>query len=64
MIVQYKVQQYMTNIFCDKCSLEMKLKNEVLLSNPPIYTYYCPNCKKEECSNIKYPVIEFIRLDD
>lgn len=42
MIVQYKVQQYMTNIFCDECSLEMKLKNEVLLSNPPIYTYYCP----------------------
>lgn len=36
---------------CSKCNTEMELSDSVLLSNPPIYKYFCPICGHEETLN-------------
>ncbi len=33
---------------CPKCITEMEMSDNVLLSNPPIYKYFCPICGHEE----------------
>ncbi len=40
-------------LVCDECGTEMRC-NEVLLSCPAQYVYYCPKCHKREVYQEKY----------
>jgi uncharacterized protein YlaI len=59
--VERKVKPVRVYAICDKCNIHytMEKSARMLMSNPPIYTYYCGNCGHEERSSENYPRIEY-----
>lgn len=52
------VEVYVT---CDKCNIHypMTKSSRTILSDPPIYTYFCRSCGHKEQSSEVYPRIEY-----
>jgi hypothetical protein len=56
-----KVKPVEVYIVCDKCNIHYPMTKQarILLSEPPIYTYFCRNCGHEEKSSESFPRIEY-----
>lgn len=46
--------------YCKNCGSELKCSNEVRLSYPPRYEYYCQNCKERTFDTERCPRIDYI----
>ena len=47
-------------VYCDDCKVELQPGQFTYMTNPPIYQYICPLCKKDYTSRIVYPKVEYI----
>lgn len=55
-----EVKTFICRAFCEDCKIEMSEKEFMLMSNPPLFKYYCEKCGKEDTSRNKYPRQECI----
>ena len=47
---------YQINLYCDKCGKRMNIiKDSILMSNPPVFTYEC-ECGHKEVSDKMFPI--------
>ena len=44
--VEVLLHREVYDLYCDECKSKMKMNEFVLASNPPQYSYTCPNCGK------------------
>lgn len=58
------VNTYRVSMVCDKCGADMDKQPEVLMSNPPKYTYTCPRCGERVISSVSYPYTDFVEVND
>lgn len=58
------VNTYKVSIVCDECGANMDKQTEVLMSNPPKYTYTCPRCGDRVVSSVPYPYTDFVEVSD
>lgn len=56
--VEVLLHREVYDLYCDECKSKMKMNEFVLASNPPQYSYTCPNCGKTIHSFTVYPSIE------
>ena len=41
------------------CGVEMRMSEVVCATNPPTYTYTCPECHYQYTSEVEYPSIRY-----
>ena len=51
------VKPVFVRALCPKCGIELKKKNEVLMTYPAQYQYYCEKCDFTSTSTTNYPHI-------
>ena len=54
-----EVIPYEEHLYCDKCRVEMKMQDAVLLSNPIQFVYVCPECGRKYTSTESWPKIAY-----
>ena len=59
MEVSKEVKTYITRLYCDKCNQEMMIDPIILNSNPPQFSYSCPQCGGKVTSYKQYTYPEY-----
>lgn len=48
--------------YCPDCNLELEQGPNMMLSNPPQYQYFCPQCGYGYITTERFPLIDFVEI--